>query len=396
MRTSPPPVQCEPLPRPRNVQPQSTQPQVPVGFRPTMPLGNKRYQHLKRARALSVSKCKKTETQDIIDKEAVSELQEVVPWEPEVIPAAVHWAGVEDGDQEEDDCAISEAEEDEEQDQDTFAMMMRCAEKGSDEAFESVKFPHQRGPKFSKKQQRRKNIAAQQLEEAAMDCRPLDKGWLINSKYTEAQSEPESEPELDLEPKLECGISREQMELEERNSAIEKLERKLRSAKTDLFGQNLTRHRAVLSFLKIQQGKQLESREGLSYMVARCFGRGLYFAHKVVEWERQWIKTGKIEEGRQGCFQKIASWFDDEGVLLAVRKWLAGAGEDITAYKLAKVVGDYLDSRKAGEAVEACLNAAEAASDDNFEQELLPEATVTPTSHSTIFGTPLRVMATLP
>jgi hypothetical protein len=68
----------------------------------------------------------------------------------------------------------------------------------------------------------------------------------------------------------------------------------------------------------------------MSYAVARCFGRGLYFARKVVQWELQWMRGEKIEEGKQGCFTKTSSWFDDEGVQLAVREWLAGAGEGET------------------------------------------------------------------
>ena len=34
-----------------------------------------------------------------------------------------------------------------------------------------------------------------------------------------------------------------------------------------------------------------------------------------------------IPEGKQGCFQKIKSWLVDEGVELAVRGYLSGAGE---------------------------------------------------------------------
>jgi uncharacterized membrane protein len=47
------------------------------------------------------------------------------------------------------------------------------------------------------------------------------------------------------------------MLLAQRKEAIEDLEKKLRSAKTDLIAQNLTRHRAVLAFLRIQNAKKL-------------------------------------------------------------------------------------------------------------------------------------------
>ena len=38
-------------------------------------------------------------------------------------------------------------------------------------------------------------------------------------------------------------------------------------------------------------------------------------------------KDRTIPEGKQGCFQRIKSWFADEGVELAVWKHLSGAGE---------------------------------------------------------------------
>ena len=50
---------------------------------------------------------------------------------------------------------------------------------------------------------------------------------------------------------------------------------------------------------------------------------------------------------------KVKSWLHDEGVLLAVREWIQEQPTDqITAYGLAKAVGDYLDSKKAASTVE--------------------------------------------
>jgi hypothetical protein len=90
-------------------------------------------------------------------------------------------------------------------------------------------------------------------------------------------------------------------------------------------GQNAQHHQAVLAFLKLQRCRQSsETREDLSLQVARCFGRGRYFARKIVTWERTWIKERVIAEGRKGCYTKTRSWLDDEGVQLAVREWLAG------------------------------------------------------------------------
>jgi hypothetical protein len=51
-----------------------------------------------------------------------------------------------------------------------------------------------------------------------------------------------------------------------------------------------------------------------------------------------------IEEGRKGCYAKSRSWLNDEGVQLAVRKWLSGAKEgELTGDGLTKAIGKYLD-----------------------------------------------------
>ena len=56
---------------------------------------------------------------------------------------------------------------------------------------------------------------------------------------------------------------------------------------------------------------------------------------------------------------KTCSWFNDEGVQLAVHEWLqehsGNKADQITAYQLAKVVGDYLDSKRVTSAAEEIL-----------------------------------------
>lgn len=110
--------------------------------------------------------------------------------------------------------------------------------------------------------------------------------------------------------------------------ALKNIDKKLQSKKIYLKGQNLTRHQAVLAFLRTEESKKLgDTREEMSYMVARCFGKGIYFARKLVSWEITWKKTRDIEEEKKGCFAKTRSWLNDEGVQLVVRKWLSEAGE---------------------------------------------------------------------
>lgn len=73
---------------------------------------------------------------------------------------------------------------------------------------------------------------------------------------------------------------------QEHRIALEDLQKKLGSKKICLSGENLTRHEAVLAFLRMQKTKGLgDSQEEMSYMVARCFEKGVYFARKLVSWE---------------------------------------------------------------------------------------------------------------
>lgn len=112
--------------------------------------------------------------------------------------------------------------------------------------------------------------------------------------------------------------------------AIADLEKKLKSRLTSLTGQNLLRHNAVLKFLHVQKSRRIvETKIELASMVARCFNRGKYFAEKLITWERCWVRSREIPEGKQGCFQKTQSWFNDETVQLVVREWISRTGEGI-------------------------------------------------------------------
>ena len=72
-----------------------------------------------------------------------------------------------------------------------------------------------------------------------------------------------------------------------------------------------------------------ETRESMSSLVARTFGKGLYFARKPIAWKHEWIEKEVIAEGKRGCVTKTRSWFNDEGVQLAAREWISGAGEGV-------------------------------------------------------------------
>ena len=57
--------------------------------------------------------------------------------------------------------------------------------------------------------------------------------------------------------------------------------------KVVLVGQNLAWHQAVLGLLKIQMSRrERKTREQMALYVARSHSRGLYFARKIIAWER--------------------------------------------------------------------------------------------------------------
>jgi hypothetical protein len=116
-----------------------------------------------------------------------------------------------------------------------------------------------------------------------------------------------------------------------RDLAKKDLEKKLKSKGTQMTKQNHTRHLAVLQFMnyqeRIQKSGQWESRAIMALNVSHCFNRGKWFAEKLVAWERNWMDKRHIPNGKQGCLAKTKSWFNDEGVMLAAREYLSGAGE---------------------------------------------------------------------
>lgn len=192
----------------------------------------------------------------------------------------------------------------------------------------SQTFHYQRGPQLSYRQQRRKANKRKELQAAAKGCISLDN--FLKNPPAKSPSPP----------------SPEEIRTQQNKRAIEDLEKKISRKSSQLSGQDLVRHRAVLSYLKIQRVRTKdETRKSLAFVVARCYGRRSYFARRLIIWEKTWIAELKIEEGRQGCFAKIKSWLNDEGVALAARDWIANVGEHITAYGLAKAIGEYLDSQ---------------------------------------------------
>lgn len=137
----------------------------------------------------------------------------------------------------------------------------------------------------------------------------------------------------------------------------------MKAKKRELQGQNLLRHRAVAVFMNLRYsppalqnpfGRPL-TKSDLATLASNAFGRGPYFGRMIIVWETAWRTMGEIPEGKRGCHTKSHSWFNDEGVQLAVRDFLNGPeameGKRVSGHQIAKVVGEHLDSHRIGQSV---------------------------------------------
>ena len=171
---------------------------------------------------------------------------------------------------------------------------------------------YQRGSAVGERQARRQKVAQLALEDSAKGLQPLT-AWLIPC----AAAGPSVPPAPPFPPSNSLEAS------------IADLQRRLDSRTVNLLGQDKKRHDAVLRFMQLQETNEKRqtksTRAAMSQIVAGCFGRGACFAERIVAWERTWRAEREIQESRQGLHPKVMSWFHDEGVMLAVREYLAGA-----------------------------------------------------------------------
>jgi len=192
-----------------------------------------------------------------------------------------------------------------------------------DVVFKAFKIKYQQESVKSKRSRNRQKQQSRTLQEADSTMRPVAAYHVLSPSSAMASAE-----SVEEEPAIVRGLSKEERDLEEHAAALTQLEKKIESKREGLQGQNRTRHLAVLTFLKVQLSKQSgETREDMSFLVACCYGRGIYFAWKLVTWECMYLKDGNIPESRRGCFAKTQSWFNDEGIQLAAREWIAQSGE---------------------------------------------------------------------
>ena len=233
-----------------------------------------------------------------------------------------HWEGYnsDETDEEECECTDNEDEADLEMARNAFNFMMSAAEgKDATATNNDTVGRYQRGPKFSERHERRKRSASNAVKRESKSCKTLDQYFVPQSA---TESEESTQATAYTDPK--------EQRYHQLYLAITDMKKKLKSReiRNTPRNQNLTCQEAVLHFMQMSLRRgHVEAREKMAMQVANCFGKGAYFARKIVQWEGTWIRDRKIEEGRQGCYSKVQSWFNDEGVHLAVREYLAGAKE---------------------------------------------------------------------
>lgn len=106
-----------------------------------------------------------------------------------------------------------------------------------------------------------------------------------------------------------------------------------------LSGSYLLRHQMVLQFINAQLRRENANkwRREVALQIANCHGRGMHTARKLIRWERDWVEKRIIEQGRQGGGDgRIITWFEDEGVLIAAREYIAQVGE--STYSIPKFI----------------------------------------------------------
>ncbi|KAI1005603.1 hypothetical protein K3495_g2617 [Podosphaera aphanis] len=208
---------------------------------------------------------------------------------------------------------------------------------------QSVRFPYQRGFVLCARQQRRHRAHDNELAvHAKKHCQSMHNFLMSDESSMARDSVPAN---------LNTSVQK-------RDKAIEDLEKMLSSKVNSLKDQILSRYRAVLAFLystKLQE--KGVSREDVSLTVAKTFNEGRYFADRIRQREHSWIEERQIAESCRGKNSKrLLPWLNDEGVQLAVREWCSRKGEGITAYALAKAVGEYLNSTQREESIGVTSN----------------------------------------
>ena len=111
-------------------------------------------------------------------------------------------------------------------------------------------------------------------------------------------------------------------------------------------GQDLEHHLQVLEFLRFQRHGLHKTfwkrtRKAAVSLIAAANGRGSRVSKRIIQNEKSWIQSRHIPPTHQGKSPILHRLIDDEGTKLALREYLAGAGEAITGQSVAYAISEY-------------------------------------------------------
>jgi len=124
---------------------------------------------------------------------------------------------------------------------------------------------------------------------------------------------------------------------------IHDMRKLLKSKRRAPKGQDLEHHLQVLEFLRFQQyGLQKtfwkRTRKDAASFIAAANGHGNQLRNRIIQNELSWIRSRHIPSTHQGKSAMLHRLIDDEGTKLALREYLAGAGEAITGQSVAYAI----------------------------------------------------------
>lgn len=195
------------------------------------------------------------------------------------------------------------------------------------------------GSRSTRQRQRNK---AKALEKEASQSYQIDALWqrqqdlgLVSSQTELASSPPLDNYPLSQVPRGKQSKSKEEIQTQERNEALQTLTRLLQlvTEQEKKYGERLSphsnfyrRHVMVQQFLQAQlRDTTGRTRKELSQDVARCFGRGGETSRNITRWEKSWIDNRVILEKKNR--EDYESWMDDEDLKESIRNFARKEGD---------------------------------------------------------------------
>ena len=126
------------------------------------------------------------------------------------------------------------------------------------------------------------------------------------------------------------------------------VKRRAKTRSGHYFGLQLDWNLQLFAFLKLQLKAEMlwnkkelarqatdpitpsHSRIELAFQVAKSAGWSTSVAKRILSHEVQYIRHSKTPVPQQGKHSKVASWISDEGTILAMKEYMAQAGEGMS------------------------------------------------------------------